>query len=420
MHKQQIWVGLLDLDGPGEVRRVNGPLRAGHQQVKLLVRVHRAPIGYVRVPALPVESLAQRARAVAEHVLAGAMQQHMQRSHNPDTELIGPPRWTEVTSCPKRFPVGGEGMTVVICTHDRPEELHECLSAMQRCSYEPLEILVVDNAPSADDTRNLVCILAEADHRIRYTREPARGLSRARNHALVQARHELVAFTDDDTLADPAWPTALAAGFASDQDTLCVTGLVAANALETSSERYFDARYNGRQAFEPHRYDLSARPTMLYPYAAGIFGTGANFAVRRDEIVKLGGFDPLLGVGSPSRGGEDLDMFLRVILAGGRISYVPSALIWHRHRASTPELREQVYSYGHGLGAYLAKHVSSRELRAALLVHGLGHIGLTIRTLYQAALGSQMGMRATRYALREMRGVVVGAWSYWRAARKSA
>jgi cellulose synthase/poly-beta-1,6-N-acetylglucosamine synthase-like glycosyltransferase len=287
---------------------------------------------------------------------------------------------------------------------------------MEHFSYKSLEILVVDNAPTTDATCDLVASLASADRRIRYTCEPTPGLSRARNHGLAEARYDVVAFTDDDTLADPGWPAALAAGFASDPQTVCVTGLVVASALETSSEQYFAARYARSQALEPQRYDLGCRPSRLYPYAAGIFGSGANFAVRRDAIIRLGGFDPLLGVGSQGRGGEDLDMFLRVILAGGRISYLPSALVWHRHRTNAEDLREQIYSYGHGLGAYLAKHRRNRGLQVALLAHGLGQAGRTARRLFRAALRSGRGMGAMRYATTEIRGFVTGAWSYWKTA----
>ena len=42
-------------------------------------------------------------------------------------------------------------------------------------------------------------------------------------------------------------------------------------------------------------------------------GTGANFAVRRDRTLALGGFDTALGAGTQTQGGEDLDMFLRIL-----------------------------------------------------------------------------------------------------------
>ena len=173
----------------------------------------------------------------------------------------------------------------------------------------------MDNAPHGDATRDAVTALAHDDPRIRYTCEPHAGLSRARNHGMARARYDIVAFTDDDTMVDSGWPSAIAAGFAADTDAVCVTGLVATSALDTGAERYFDSRYSWGEAFEPRRYDLAIHrhPSRLYPFRAAIFGTGANFAVRRSALDRLGGFDPLLGAGSPGRGGEDLDMFLRVI-----------------------------------------------------------------------------------------------------------
>jgi GT2 family glycosyltransferase len=414
MKQSPVWVGVLDLDGPDGVTGVNGPLRANHQEVSLLVRLHQAPMGYVRIPVQPQASLTERARVAVEADLAQAVRLHQQCDGGNVVATAG--SRSSLVACPRHFPAGGPGITVVVCTRDRPEKLRGCLTAMGDFSYEPLEILVVDNAPTTGATRDLVATLADADPRIRYSCEPTAGLSRARNHALGQARYDIVAFTDDDTLADPGWPTALAAGFAGDPQTFCVTGLVVASALESSSEQYFAARYAHSQTFEPRRYDSGCRPSRLYPYAAGIFGTGANFAVRRDAIIRLGGFDPLLGAGSQGRGGEDLDMFLRVILAGGRICYQPSALVWHRHRTSAEDLHEQIYSYGHGLGAYLAKHRRDRGLQTALLAHGLSQAGRTVSGLFRAALQSRLGMGATRYALTEMRGFVAGAWSYWTAA----
>jgi hypothetical protein len=69
----------------------------------------------------------------------------------------------------------------------------------------------------------------------------------------------------------------------------------------------------------------------------------------------LGGFDTELGPGTPAKGGEDLDLFLRVILRGGRLVYEPSSVAWHRHRRHYPELRRQIHEYGIGLAALITK-----------------------------------------------------------------
>jgi len=408
-----VWVGVLDLDDDDSVAGVSGPLLPVHQQARVLVRMHHAPIGYIQIPALPAHSLASRARVAAEASLSDALHRHTQW----DQSVSGPGRageWAESVACPLRFPdSGGEGVTIVVCSRDRSEDLRACLSAMRQIRYEPLEILVVDNAPADESTQRVVRSLAGTDPRIRYTCEPRPGLSVARNHGLAGARYDIVAFTDDDTLSDPGWPRALVAGFAADPEVICVTGLVASSSLATSSERYFDARYASESPFEPHRYDMNDRVTRLYPYAAGIFGMGANFAVRRTAIAKLGGFDPALGAGSPGRGGEDLDMFLRVILAGWRICYVPAALIWHRHRTDASALSEQLYSYGHGLGAYMAKYLRSRDLQTALLSSGVRHAFAFMTQMRHASRAGQLGRRGSKLAFDEVRGVVTGAVRYW-------
>jgi GT2 family glycosyltransferase len=412
------WVAVLEFDEGAQVTGVRGGIRQDHTQARVLVRMHRAPIGYISVPAQPLESLAERAWRAAETNLAEALRRHAQWD-----EPSAASTWIGKAACPRRFPeAGGPGITIVICTRDRPQLLSDCLHTMRSFTYSPLEIIVVDNAASGGETKEVVADFGCHDQRIRYTCEPRPGLSLARNHGLAEARYDIVAFTDDDVIPDSGWPDAIAAGFASDPGVTCVTGLVASSALETGPERYFDARYQWGDAFVPCRYDLGTQrhSSGLYPFRAGIFGTGANFAVRRSAVGHLRGFDPLLGAGSPSQGGEDLDMFLRVILSGGRICYMPSALIWHRHRSDMRAVKHQIYSYGHGFGAYLAKRVLSREIQARLLWHGLHQAALILRRVQQASHASDLGPRGWRLALTEARGLAAGVVRYARAHRASA
>jgi len=413
-----VWVGLLDLDGDGEVAAVSGGPGPDHHEARVLVRMHHAPLGHVHVPLAPRETFTARARAAAQATMADQLREH---AHDGGTG--GGRDWKEAVSCPRGFPARGPEISVVVCTRNRPGQLRGCLAALQRVTYEPLEILVVDNAPSGEETRDVVMAFAQADSRFRYTSEQVPGLSRARNHGLATAKHDLVAFTDDDIRVDPGWPAALAAGFASDPGAVCVTGVVVPSALSTGAERYFDSRYQWGEAFAAQRYDLGEHraPGRLYPFTAGIFGTGANFAVKRPVVAGLGGFDCVLGAGGPGRGGEDLDMFLRLVLSGGRICYLPSALVWHQHRSETATLASQIYSYGYGLGAYLAKHLLNRDFSVSFLMRGF--TGKAIDTgsrMQSAAKSSQLNGLARQLAVRESAGVAAGALRYYRATRRPA
>jgi len=412
-----IWVGSLELDAIDPVTGLNGPAREDQRLARVLVCLHGAPLGFVTVPVAPLATLTPRVQAAAKTTLADALDRHLDFDAKAGAGTPG--GWAALVACPRRFAGHGPGITVVVCTRNRTPGLRECLLALNRIDYRPLDILVVDNAPDGTHTADLVEVMAREDSRIRYVREPRPGLSVARNRGLAAARHDIVAFTDDDALADPGWPAALAAGFAADPQAACVTGFVAAGALDTGSERYFDSRYSWGEVSDPRQYDLADHrlPMRLYPFRAGIFGTGANFAVRRDMVTTLGGFDPLLGAGAPGRGGEDLDIFLRLVLSGARICYLPAAFVWHRHRSDPRALGEQTYSYGHGLGAYLAKHRSNPQLRAALLREGIPHLGALIGRVRRATRESQLGPGGGRLALIEARGVLAGALSYPRAAR---
>src|SRR5258705_12613799 len=98
--------------------------------------------------------------------------------------------------------------TVIICTRDRPSELEACLRGVQLLDYPEFEILVLDNAPSNVQTREL----AQQFH-VRYTLEPVAGLSRARNRGAQESSSELIAYIDDDAVPQKNWLEELAREF---------------------------------------------------------------------------------------------------------------------------------------------------------------------------------------------------------------
>jgi GT2 family glycosyltransferase len=307
--------------------------------------------------------------------------------------------------------------TVVLCTKDRPDELRRALSTLLHLEYGAFEVLVVDNAPSTSASRECVEEFAATDRRIRYVVEERTGLSRARNTGLAAALYDWVAFVDDDVLVDPWWLRALASAVVRSRAIGCVTGLVPPASLVEPAQRYFDERVSWTSSLAPRVYDLDEHQgdNALYPYLAGIFGTGANFAVDRRLMRAIGGFDTALGAGSRSKGGEDLDIFLRVLLAGRAIAYEPSAVIWHVHRSDSEALGRQMYAYGLGLTAFLAKHVLSP--RTGLQVLRRVPRGLVRMLQLWSRSSASHSRENARYRRAEMRGMIVGPLAYLQARR---
>jgi GT2 family glycosyltransferase len=243
-------------------------------------------------------------------------------------------------------------VTVAVCTRDRPDDLARCLDALQRLDYPGLEILVVDNAPATAATEQL----AAARAGVRYVREPRPGLDHARNRALAEARGELLAFTDDDVVPDPSWVTALAGVFRQDPRVGAVTGLVLPLELETEAQRLFERYRSFARGGARVRAEAVGEGPVAERYGmTGSFGTGANMAFRRRVLHELGGFDPSLGAGTPTRGGDDLDIFFRVLKAGWALVYEPAAVVHHRHRREMAELVNQIRDHGVSFSSYVVR-----------------------------------------------------------------
>lgn len=353
-----VWCGELELFPRPAAVPVPGPGTGGPPpaSVRTLLRLHGEPLGFATAPVgepLSVDrALEQLGEPARQRVLRSWAGQR-------DGANAGPPV----------LDASGLSVTVAVCTRERAATLAGCLEHLQRVTYSNTEILVVDNAPRSTATRDVVAEAAARDPRIRYTSELRPGLSRARNAALAEARGDVVAYTDDDVRVDPGWVDGLVRGFSRRPDVACVTGLVASAGVETAVEAYFESRVSWATIRGPRLYDLQDNrdASPMYPFAAGLFGTGANFAFRRAELTGLHGFDEDLGAGAATRGGEDLDVFLRVLLAGYTIAHEPSALVWHHHRSDLRALEQQMFGYGTGLTAFYAKHLLDRASRGPLL-----------------------------------------------------
>lgn len=359
-----IWIGDVELGRSLVPAGVSRPLDRDDSAARLLVRLHRQLLGFVSLPVTGTDLAPDAVGVAVQAQLGGPLRRHLEAdglavpAALPCDGLGGSERCAHL-----RRPPVAEPITVVVCTRDRPAILATCLALLQELRYPAFEVVVVDNAPTTTETRDCFARLVGDDGRFRYVQEPVPGLSRARNRGLAEARFSRVAFTDDDVQVDPWWLDGIAAGFARDHRAGCVTGLVPPAQLEHPAQHYFDRRFSWASRLEPRVHDMTSGrdSSVLYPYSAGLFGTGANFAVDRDLLDRLGGFDEALGAGSPAGGGEDLDAFVRVLQADRSLVYEPSAIVWHVHRDGDGAQRRQLFYYGVGLTAFLSKYVADRR-----------------------------------------------------------
>jgi glycosyltransferase involved in cell wall biosynthesis len=208
--------------------------------------------------------------------------------------------------------------TVIICTRDRPDCLDECLAALAVVDYSNFDVLVVDNAPIDSRGRDIA-----GRWNVRYLVEPRPGLSFARNAGCRASTAEVLAFLDDDSIPQPDWLRALAAGFA-DPSVLAVTGRI----LPPPAKAPAGVPFNLDMGTEPRRFDRSD-PLWFEKANFGGIGIGCNMAIHRRAFEIWSGFDERLGRGTPMHGGEENHAFFRLIEAGAVIAYLPEARVAH-------------------------------------------------------------------------------------------
>ena len=201
-------------------------------------------------------------------------------------------------------------VTVVVPTRGRAAYLEVTLDSLRRQrTRTPHELLVVDDG-ATDSTPEVAERFG-----VRLIRHgERRSLNAARNTGLREANAELVAFVDDDVLVPPGWLDALVEGAERHPEAEAFGGPIRAR-FEGSTPRGC-----GRENPPITTLDLGAKDVeapMVW---------GANFAVRRSAVERIGEFDASLDRAH----GDEEDWLLRLRDAGGTIVYLAEAGLEHR------------------------------------------------------------------------------------------
>lgn len=218
-------------------------------------------------------------------------------------------------------------ISIILCTHNRCTTLSHALESVLVSSLpESLdwELLVVDNN-SSDQTREVVeSFCRKYPKCVRYLFEPHPGKSYALNSAISQSKGAVLAFVDDDVTVDPQWLQNLTAPLTDTQFAGSGGRILPAPNYSLPPWLALDGRYTMGFAVAAI-FDLGAAPLELdcAPY-------GTNMAFRREMFAKYGGFRTDMGPGPGNQiRNEDTEFGRRLLAAGERLRYVPSAIVYH-------------------------------------------------------------------------------------------
>lgn len=244
-------------------------------------------------------------------------------------------------------------ISVIVASHQRPQWLRRCLTALAQLDYPNFEIVI-----AADDAG----LGAIADHaavsNIKTTRVCDANISKTRNLGLMQAAGKIIAFIDDDAVPEPLWLRFHAEALAKTSAAASVGYVRGRNGISFQSR----AESVDSEA-ETHREQSPAEAPLVPKIATdrAVKLVGTNFAIRRDLLCGLGGFDETFRYFL-----DDTDVSLRLASSGQKVAVAPLAEV---HHATAPSSRRtlsrrprDLFEIGRSTAYFLRKHsVASEE-----------------------------------------------------------
>lgn len=257
----------------------------------------------------------------------------------------------------------GPKISVVVCSYNRGEKIRNCLDALinQSLPENQYEIVVVNDG-STDETGN---ILKEYKNIKVVTNNPNQGLAQSRNNGARASRADIIAFTDDDCIADKDWLGNILLTY-KDPSIMGVGGKIVPYRTNKWLLKYYEA--NNPLAHLTFSFDESSGIVYtLRQYIKRSFSlkelsekantqlfmiVGANMSMRRSIFEAVGGFDPNIKFGGEE---EDFWKRLRKIDPNIKLLYNPKAVIGHDYDPSFKDAARRNYKYGIGAARLFLK-----------------------------------------------------------------
>jgi glycosyltransferase involved in cell wall biosynthesis len=184
-------------------------------------------------------------------------------------------------------------LSIVIPAHNEELSISECLSSItENLDFPDSEIIVINNA-STDKTKEV----AEKFQNVRVIDEREKGLTKARQRGLKEAKGELISYLDADTKIPIGWSKTMMEAFVKNKNLVCLSG----------PPRYYDLKGFGK--FMTELFWRTLAPFMYH--IVGYMAYGANFTAKRNALIAIGGFDSNIKFH-----GEDTDIARRLSKVG--------------------------------------------------------------------------------------------------------
>jgi mycofactocin system glycosyltransferase len=218
-------------------------------------------------------------------------------------------------------------VTIIIPVRNRPDEISRCLASLSELDYpsDKKEIIVVDDA-SRDNTADVV-----SGFPVRLIKNSSRmHASHSRNLAAKEAKGDILAFIDSDCTADRLWLKGLVPAF-NDEINGVAGGKV---------DSWFDKKALDKYEKISSSLNMGPRSKSSKEEGSFFYLPTCNLLVKKEIFLKLDGFKADMTVG------EDVDFCWRLKNMGYEIEYLPTGIVFHKHRNKTTAFFKRRFQYG--------------------------------------------------------------------------
>jgi O-antigen biosynthesis protein len=239
----------------------------------------------------------------------------------------------------------GSRVSVIIPTRDGGSHLAACIDSIKKLNGPNVELIIVDNGSKDKQTIDYLGELARSRiaNVLSYDREY--NFSKINNFAVDHASGSVLCFLNDDI-------EVVSSGWLNRARTLLsipTIGIVGARLLYPDMTLQHFGIHLGfgahKVAGTPHARQhasdpgIAAKAVLMQQFCAV---TGACLFIRREDFIKVGGFEPELGVAF-----NDVDLCLKVREAGLQVVCDPDIELFHHESKSrgydvTPAKRQRL------------------------------------------------------------------------------
>lgn len=235
--------------------------------------------------------------------------------------------------------------TIAVCTYNRAKLLALCIESLSKINFasQDFEVMVVDNS-STDNTKE-VCAKAKDLYpqlNFKYVVETQQGVGFTRTRCAVEAEGEIVAYIDDDCLAEENWLQYIVEFYEQHPEAMSTGGKIIPKYLVPVAD-WFGKYFWGLVGHYDQGNKVFRMTGVRYP-------SGANMHFRKSAFEKYGYFEGALGrSGKSLMAGEEKAMYLKLINNNEKVYYLPHVVV-HHHVEGNKFDKAYVRRHSYGIG----------------------------------------------------------------------